>query len=66
MNKYAIIPLEIFNIDMLNGVKYPVCIEMEKWKMLEYTTESSPTGEGWVVFDGNDSNKAVSKYIAEN
>jgi len=63
MTKYALILIELFNIEMLNGVHYPVNIEISGFKMLEYNDQSDPTGEGWVIFEGENSNVKCSEYI---
>jgi len=65
MNKYAVILLEDFKIEDLNGVAYPVCMDMGKWKMLEYTTEADPPGN-WMVFSGENANSECSKYLSEH
>ena len=65
MTKYALIPIELFNIEMLNGVQYPVNIEMDGFQLLEYNSQPDPTGEGWVTFEGEDSNVDCSEYINE-
>lgn len=64
--KYALIPIELFNEEMLNGVSYPVCIDYGNWKMLEYNDEPDPIGEGWVIFSGEDANIECAKYLEEN
>ena len=83
MRKYALILIELFKLEMLNGVAYPVCIEMptfetvsvdgvptttegQVYMMLEYTNQPDPTGEGWVIFDGEDSNVKCSRYIIDH
>lgn len=63
MNKYALILLELFTEEILNGVVYPVCIDSGKWKLLEYTTEDNPTGEDWIIFEGEDSNVKCADYL---
>jgi len=67
MNRYALIPIELFDETMLNGVSYPVCIDYnETWKMLEYNDQPNPIGEGWVIFEGEDSNIMCAEYIEAN
>lgn len=53
MSKYALIPIELFNEKMLNGVDYPVNMEYQGFKLLEYNDQPDPTGEGWIIFDSN-------------
>ena len=66
MNKYALIPIELFDEEMLNGVVYPVCIDYhERWKMLEYNEQADPTGEGWVIFSGDNSNIDCAEFIEQ-
>ena len=65
MNKYAIILQEDFNNDMLN-VKYPVNIIYRDYIMLEYVNEPDPIGDGWIIFDGENSNKDCYNYLQEN
>ena len=66
MNKYALIPIELFDEEMLSGVVYPVYIDYnERWKMLEYNEQPDPTGEGWVIFEGEDANVKCAEYINE-
>jgi len=63
--KYALILIELFNIEMLNGVHYPVNIEMNGFQMLEYNSQPDPTGNGWIIFEGENSNVECSEYINE-
>jgi len=63
MATYALIPVELFSEEMTNGVVYPVCMDMGNFKMLEYNDQPDPTGEGWVIFDGENSNVKCSEYI---
>ena len=54
MNKYALILLEDFNYESLNGITYPVILDYnDKWKMVEYTDEPDPVGDGWIIFNSN-------------
>lgn len=62
MNKYALILLDDYSDEMLNGVNYPVCIDYGKWKMLEYNDEPDPIGD-WLIFEGEDSNLQCSQYL---
>jgi hypothetical protein len=66
MNKYALIPIELFDEEMLSGVVYPVCIDYnERWKMLEYNEQPDPTGEGWVIFSGDNANIDCAEFIEQ-
>ena len=62
MNRYAIIPIDLYDFDTLTEV-YPVNIEYGNYQMLEYTTESDPIGDGWVIFDGDTPNIDCMTYI---
>jgi hypothetical protein len=66
MNRYALILIDLFDESMLNGVNYPVCIEHEQWKMLEYTEQADPIGDDWVIFEGEYSNVKCAEYIYGN
>ena len=63
-NKYAVIPIELYNAESLL-VKYPIIDVREKYALIEYVTEPDPTGEGWVIFEGEDSNVKCAEYIDE-
>ena len=64
MNKYAIIPIELYNADDLQA-DYPVNIEYGKFQMLEYVDQPDPIGEGWVIFSGEDANVKCAEYLDE-
>ncbi len=63
MAKYALIPIADFNEEMLNGVNYPVNIEQQGFRMLEYNGQPDPTSEGWVIFSGEDANVKCAEYL---
>ena len=64
MNKYAIIPIELYNADALEAY-YPVNIEYGKFQMLEYVEQPDPIGEGWVIFSGDNSNIDCAEFIEQ-
>jgi len=63
INKYAIIKIEHFDREALGS--YPIIEEREQYAIIEYTTEPDPTGEGWVIFEGEDANVKCAEYINE-
>ena len=63
MHTYAIIPINLFNFQMLNGINYPIVIDMDYFKMIEYHDQPDPTGEGWVIFKGENANIDCAEYI---
>lgn len=63
MSRYALIPIEQFIEEMLNGVDYPVNIEMNNFKILEYNEQPDPTGEGWIIFKGENANIDCAEYL---
>lgn len=65
MNKYALIPIADFVDAMLNGVIYPVNIEHGGFRMLEYNDQPDPSGEGWVIFSGDDANAQCAEYLEQ-
>lgn len=66
IRKYAIIPLENFTEEMIKGAEYPVVIEQSGYKMLEYNDQPAPTGEGWILFSGDDSNIKCADFLRDN
>lgn len=48
---------------MLNGINYPIVIDMDYFKMIEYNDQPDPTGEGWVIFKGENANIDCAEYI---
>ena len=64
MNKYAVIHIELFNRLEVEGV-YSIIDERETYAIIEYTTEPDPTGEGCVIFEGEDANVKCAEYINE-
>jgi hypothetical protein len=66
MNKYAVISIELFNEEMLNGIMYPVRSEMNGHLVLEYLEATpDPTGDGWVLFEGVGANVRCSEYLEQ-
>lgn len=63
MSKYALIPIEQFNEELLNGIDYPVNMQINNYRALEYNDQPDPTGEGWVIFEGEDANAKCAEYI---
>jgi hypothetical protein len=63
-HKYAVIHIELFNRLEVEGV-YSIIDERETYAIIEYTTEPDPTGEGWVIFEGEDSNVKCAEYLNE-
>jgi len=61
MNKYAVILIEHFTPDMVEG--YSIVTENEVCVLIEYTTEPDPTNENWVIFSGEGSNVKCSEYL---
>ena len=66
MNKYALILFSDFTEDMLNGIAYPVNVNIEQYILIEYKDQPNPIGEGWVIFEGEDSNIRCAAYIEAN
>lgn len=62
MNKYAVISIEHFNREELQGV-YSIVDEREHYVLIEYTTETNPTGEHWVIFSGEGANVKCAEYL---
>ena len=63
MRKYALIPIADFNDEMLNNETYPANIEQSGFRMLEYSEQPDPIGEGWVIFSGEDANVKCAEYL---
>jgi len=63
MRKYAVIPIVDFSPEMLNGVNYPVNIEQQGFRTLEYNDQPDPIGDGWIIFSGDDANTQCSEYL---
>lgn len=63
MHTYAIIPIDLFTFEMLNGVDYPISIDINAFKMLEYNSLPDPIGEGWVIFSGEYANVQCAEYL---
>jgi len=63
MHTYAIIPIDLFTFEMLNGVDYPICIDINAFKMLEYNSLPDPIGEGWITFKGANANINCAEYL---
>lgn len=61
-NKYAVIVIEYFDRESLGD--YPVIDERENYAIIEYNTEPNPTGEHWVIFEGEDANVRCAEYLA--
>lgn len=63
MNKYAVISIELFNEEMLNGIRYPVRSEINGHLVLEYLEATpDPTGE-WIIFEGVGANVRCAEYL---
>ena len=62
MNKYAVIPFDKFNSQEVEGV-YSIIDVREKYTLIEYVTEPDPTGEHWVIFEGEDANIKCADYM---
>ena len=65
MTKYAIIPIDQYDEETLNGVIYPVNINYGEFQMLEYNDQPNPTNENWVTFSGEDANVKCAEYLEE-
>jgi hypothetical protein len=65
MTKYAIIPIDQYDEETLNGVIYPVNINYGEFQMLEYNDQPNPTNENWVIFSGEDANVKCAEYLEE-
>jgi len=63
MNKYALIPIDQYDEETLNGVIYPVNINYGEFQMLEYNDQPNPTNENWVIFEGENSNVKCAEYF---
>ena len=63
MHTYAIIPINLFNFEMLNGINYPIVIDIDNFKMLEYNDQPDPIGEGWIIFKGENANIDCAEYL---
>jgi len=61
-NKYAVIFIEHFNRQEIEGV-YSIVDVREKYALIEYVTEPDPIGEHWVIFEGEDANVRCAEYL---
>ena len=64
MNKYALIPIDLFTEEMLNSEAHPVNIEQGGFRLLKYSDQPDPIGEGWVIFSGEDANVKCAEYLS--